>query len=454
MGKGIRHQLVPRSISRSSSLRETKVIILAEETYQLPEDILSTIANYVTWEQRFALPNEYSQDASELYVRLVQAILDQLTKNDESDFKALIIKCSRQVMSNGHDHLASRYVRRRMVSRLISLLINFDPLKEILQDPLVVGITVSGRSYFRVHNNNGSISTLNWFVSDEESKLLKMVLSKLLQGGKPDILLSNDLYASISSLRSSDYHKGSIVVAPMRSRKKSMLDLIKAKVLSPQLARNVSKSMLNSGKGFLISGGLDSGKSGLLSALISSVSSNAVPLIIADNEELKSCHPHAEILSHDEITSSLSHSTSRFIEDSIFRIGAQFLFVDDLNPSLYLFLLRMRLVYDIPIVATIPSINPKHYLKYLLEDVRQLKNLGGDVDETDVSHLIDAFPYVMALSKENDLRGVSCIYESTSAGKNFHLVPVIKRQIQGAGVSWQLTEVASSDSLVSIGFGM
>ncbi len=98
--------------------------------------------------------------------------------------------------------------------------------------------------------------------------------------------------------------------------------------------------IIGSGQGYLISGGLDSGKSGLLSALISSLSANSVPLIIANDKDLGTCHPHAELLTHDDIERLLSGDTHRSFEDSIFRMGAKHVFVDDLNPRLYGFLLR------------------------------------------------------------------------------------------------------------------
>ncbi len=455
MNKGIRYQLVPRSAGKGSKVGETKVIVVAEESYELPADIISSIINKSTWAEKYSLPFEYAQYFKDQYVYLLKVLLAKIDNQDNCNLKATIIKYSREVMNGSFEHLSSRYLRRRMVGRLISLIIDFDPIREILSDMQVRGITLSGRNCFRVHYVNGSITNLNWFVVEDEAKLLKMVLSKFLVDSKVDIKLSDNLEASISSLRINDFNEGSLIISPKRARKRSMLDLIKAKVLSPQLARNISQSMLSLEKGFLISGGLDSGKSGLLSAVISSVSTNSAPLIIADNKELKACHPHAEILSHAEISDLLANTSNRFLEDSISRMGARHVFVDDLSPALYLFLLRLRLVYDIPIVATIPSINPKNFLKYLLEDVRLLKNLNNnEVDEVEVTNLLDAFPFIISLSKERDLRGISCIYETSAAGKNFHLVPIVRRQFEDTEITWELTDLASSESLISFGYGL
>jgi hypothetical protein len=455
MKNGIRHKIAPRLLRAKNVSRETKVIVLSDEKYEIPSELLSSfVSSSQPWNQRFSLGESNNQDLRVQYAELISVLLLDLYNTSEESLKSKIIRHSRDIISRNTDQIYSRYARKRMLGRLLSLLVDFELISEVVGDDKVVSVTISEKDYFRVHYNDGTMLTQNWFTSQEEASLLRLVLARKFELGQTTLTLPANLDVTISSLRSENLQSGSIFITPVRSKKKSMLDLIRAKVISPQLARNVSKSIIGSGQGYLISGGLDSGKSGLLSALISSLSANSVPLIIANDKDLGTCHPHAELLTHDDIERLLSGDTHRSFEDSIFRMGARHVFVDDLNPRLYGFLLRMKLVYDIPIIATIPSINPKQFLNYLLEDVRFLSGLQRDVDEAEISQLVDAFPYVISLSAEKQFKGVSCIYELVSSEKSFHLVPVIKRMMENQGAVWRITEVASSDTVMSIGYGM
>lgn len=455
MKKGIRHKLVPRIANRKNIARETKIIVLSDEQYEVPVDLVSALSTVsLPWDQRFPLILSHSQDLTMQYLKLINMLEVEVRSGIEESLKTKIIRISREVIGRTTDQVHSRYARKRIIGRLLSLLVNFDPIQELLSGENVVGLTISDKEYLRVHYANGLMQTFNWFVSSEEAGLLKLILARRCEIGQFNLKLSQNIVATISSLRTENLSQGSIFITPKRSKKKSMLDLIRAKVISPQLARNISKSIISSGQGFLISGGLDSGKSGLMSALVSSLSPNFVPLIIANDPDLGDCHPHAEILSHNEINQLLEGSSYRKFEDNIFRMGARHVFVDDLNPKLYMFLLRLKLVYDVPIIATIPSINPKQFLKYLIEDVHSLMRLHRDIDESEILQLVDAFPFVISLSGDKESKGVSCIYEVNSSGKLLNLVPVVRRCFENDAVSWKITDVASSETLLSIGYGI
>ncbi len=216
MKNGIRHKIAPRLLRGKNVSKETKVIVLSDEKYEIPSELLSSLASSSQpWNQRFSLGESNNQDLRVQYAELISVLLLDLYNTSEESLKSKIIRNSRDIISKNSDQIYSRYARKRMLGRLLSLLVDFELISEVVGDDKVVSVTISEKDYFRVHYNDGTMLTQNWFTSQEEASLLRLVLARKFEIGQTTLTLPTNLDVTISSLRSENLQSGSIFITPV-----------------------------------------------------------------------------------------------------------------------------------------------------------------------------------------------------------------------------------------------
>lgn len=424
------------------------------ELEDLNKKVLETAQINQNWSTRYDLKFKKHQKLLEYYYRITELVLNRISTTSISSNLSLRDMISKEVRSalkeesflRSSDKFSSnklsREVRRIIVSRLTSLVVNLEPIFEIFKDKEIVRIVISNKLYPRVFTRLDIMTSPKWFVSTEEAKLLVKVLNLMIQESESDYyVITRDQYEFSILLNSINESEISIVRASQKSS--VMLDLIRGKFLSPQISRSITKLLSIKGSGLLITGGSNYGKTQLLSATISSLPLNISPLIIGVGDTLKKSHPHAVfidrslLLDKSEVSKNFSRDS---LEELIIQSGIGIIIIDEINSNILSLLSEIKLKYKIPILASVRGLE-------IQPTICSLCGYHAEKKVEDLNNFPAIFQFIIELNKGKSSNYIQTILETIPGKGEVKTLPILKAKNQDNVIEWESTGLSSEDGI-------
>jgi len=248
-----------------------------------------------------------------------------------------------------------RSLRKRILRRLTGLLDTLEPFYELLSRTEVHRLIVSPRLNIRLHKVGDRSENIPLFFCIEEYILFSRVLSKRIESlNQGSICIVGDESKSlrIEQVKDSRDNESSFIFKKIASQGVTVLDVIRRQMLSPSLARSITRLLKDQVGGILIYGGVSTGKTSLLAALLSSLSIKRVPLLISCSDEIKSSHPHLHYFNEEAIISATKEGRIEELLDSIAQLGVSDIFIDNASRASFQFAAKAFRRYRIvPVVV-------------------------------------------------------------------------------------------------------
>jgi hypothetical protein len=327
----------------------------------------------------------------------------------------------------------SRRTRKQIFQRLVNLLEGVEVIQEIFEDVGVKRVFVTDRLAARVHKTDGSINMVPLFYCEEENYIFRIMLDAEIQNSGEDGVVvfeggSCNLLAE-GFLMNSDI-PGYIFKKQLKQNT-SILELIRAKMFDPALSRCLSKLLREKQSGMIISGATNTGRSLMLSGLLSALPLQRIPLVIGNSVRLRTTHANAYSFRSSAVEDLIHVEPIDTLVTRISRMGITDIFIDDMTAKMLPLLMLLVERYSVyPVVTIHGSMHGA------------IENLFSSDDAR--TFLCHSLPVAVDMGSVSDECSLKAVYEVQSSEQGLDFVGIVKKELETS--NWSLIEADCSSS--------
>ncbi|HMO18270.1 MAG TPA: hypothetical protein PKA63_13280 [Oligoflexia bacterium] len=363
--QGLRQKMRAVNCSESLLRDATRIIILDNEKISngnpLSSEALakSSALRQKSWADNYSLKELESLGLLTFYREMLKVLFEKTDRLigcqvREEIRNALQISIDSSTSLKRKDVFPAR-LRKQLFRRLYSLLNDFGPIAELMLDASVQRVVLTHRSQVRIHKLGRRVSSSNIFACEEEARLfIACMRTRFYEGGSSVVIHAGraDFQFFVESVFDEQHKAGSLIIKKLPFQGVTLLDLIRRKMISPDLARSLSRVTRESLGGVFIMGGRDTGKSSLLGAFMSTLSSQRIPLLIDYSGEVRCSHANMHGISREELERAVISGRIDEKINSIMSLGITDIFVDVIDKNIFSFVSRAFSRYPVQVYAT------------------------------------------------------------------------------------------------------
>lgn len=386
----------------------------------------------VSWFDKYQISEIKKADVLLHYKMTLHVLMESLQKDPTLPVRVHLKKAllSLYGMNGTISAGITRKTRKEIFRRLSSLLQGAEAFFEILNDQSITRVVVSDRLTVRQYKNDGGLQNIVFFYCEEENRAFRACLNHIVEerGDYGVMVFEGQVKNLIVEQLLLHDQSSHLVIKQVSKTNGGMLELIRAKMFNPLLSRGLSKIVKERAAGVIVSGAPNTGKSRMISGLLSALPLQRVPLVIGNVTRLKVSHANATTISEHTLMSYVRDQREEEFISSMSKMGLTDVFIDDATPEMIPLLFRFSDQCGVyPIISlrgdahrVIESIAKKNEtLDYLCKFAPLIIDLGGVSDESSLKAIyevqkINASPTLVCITEKvsNDLvwnlTGVSC----------------------------------------------
>jgi type IV secretory pathway ATPase VirB11/archaellum biosynthesis ATPase len=423
-----------KKVSRSQEA--TQVIFLdtlIESVYAHGFEQNQEKENSSEWTERYRITDIREKEVLLEYQGILRVLKESILESPDVSLNLHIKEALLSFFSMGPDNknVLSRTSRKEIFRRLRSLLQGVDMFVDILADEQVRRILLTDRTAVRVHRESGAVTSSPMFYCREENEIFCMLLSRRIskhgtngiyvyETGSQNILVEEILCEGIGS------SSNSFLLRTVSKQGTNLLELIRSRIFSPAISRSLAKIIKEKESGIIISGVANTGKSRVVSALLSALPFNRVPLIIGKSVRIRTSHPNAMIIDSDNIEEITSESSIEEFTMKISRAGVTDVFIDDLSVKTLPFLIHLVSRYNVYPVVTIHG-----RMEYTISNV---------FSANDSRNFVRSFlPVLLDMGDISDECSLKGMYEIILEGMNLNYLAIAEKN--SSENNWSLSGI-------------
>jgi hypothetical protein len=389
----------------------------------------------VLWSEIFKISDIKNPEALKIYKQMLGVLGSQIRNEPGRHIKSHIRESLQHfhasTLVNTEHGVFGRKTRKEIFKRLIALFDGIDFFLEGLSAPGATKVVLSNRLSLRVHKLESKIESMPLFYCEEELAILMYLLSQKIAEkgvGTRVLLENNDESVIVEEFKAEDTSSVSFIVSKHYAQGSSLLDLIRAKMINPVISRSLSQIIREKESGILISGGVGAGKSRLVSALLSTLPANRIPLVISNKLEMASSHPNAHIIDSEEVARLIRSRGMEEFAAKAGRLGVSDVFIEVTSMEHFKLVEHLVTLYSIYPVVSVRSTSPESIIYFIQQEIP-------------ASFIASHLSVILMLHESESGASMDSVLEAQCEHDRISLVPlVVKRE---GSSNWFLSEVRS-----------